>query len=78
MQLPLTATIISELFGLKHFSTLYNVGSVSSPVGSYIFNVRVAGRLYDSEGERQNVKMGVVRQAGQELSCRGATCYRVG
>ncbi|TYK05449.1 protein NUCLEAR FUSION DEFECTIVE 4-like [Cucumis melo var. makuwa] len=52
-QLPLTATIISDLFGLKHYSTLYNVGSVSSPVGSYIFNVRVAGRVYDREGERQ-------------------------
>lgn len=68
-QLPLTATIISDLFGLKHYSTLYNVGSVSSPVGSYIFNVRVAGRVYDREGERQR---NVMRKV-----CKGVGCYRV-
>lgn len=68
-QLPLTATIISDLFGLKHYSTLYNVGSVSSPVGSYIFNVRLAGRIYDREGERQR---NVMRNV-----CKGVRCYRV-
>ncbi|KAL2928351.1 putative transporter MCH1 [Bienertia sinuspersici] len=35
-------TIISELFGLKHYGTLYNYGSLAAPLGSFIFNVRVA------------------------------------
>ncbi|KAK4353615.1 hypothetical protein RND71_025809 [Anisodus tanguticus] len=45
-QWPLLYAIISELFGLKYYSTLYNFGSVASPIGSYLLNVRVAGHLY--------------------------------
>ncbi|KAI3878057.1 hypothetical protein MKX03_014325 [Papaver bracteatum] len=48
-QWPLLCAIISEIFGLKYFSTLNNFGSIASPIGSYILNVRVAGRLYDHE-----------------------------
>ncbi|OMO73696.1 Nodulin-like protein [Corchorus olitorius] len=75
-QLPLLCAIISELFGLKHFSTMYNVGSVSSPVGSYIFNVRVAGHLYDKEALKQLKALGLTRKPGQDLNCIGAQCYR--
>ncbi|KAK8554982.1 hypothetical protein V6N13_103716 [Hibiscus sabdariffa] len=46
-QWPLLFAIISEIFGLKYYSTLYNFGSVASPIGSYILNVKVAGNLYD-------------------------------
>ncbi|KAG4130390.1 hypothetical protein ERO13_D09G140900v2 [Gossypium hirsutum] len=76
-QLPLLCAIISELFGLKHYSTMYNVGSVSSPVGSYIFNVRVAGHLYDKEALKQMEALGLGRKPGQDLTCNGATCYRL-
>ncbi|TVU41247.1 hypothetical protein EJB05_14750, partial [Eragrostis curvula] len=38
-----------------------------SPIGSYILNVRVAGRLYDAEAERQKAAGGV---------CLGVGCYR--
>ncbi|XVF55535.1 hypothetical protein PTKIN_Ptkin06aG0043700 [Pterospermum kingtungense] len=76
-QLPLLCAIISELFGLKHYSTMYNVGSVSSPVGSYIFNVRVAGRLYDKEALMQMEALGLTRRPGQDLTCNGAKCYRL-
>ncbi|KAK8510118.1 hypothetical protein V6N11_000419 [Hibiscus sabdariffa] len=44
-QWPLLFAIISEIFGLKYYSTLYNFGSVASPIGSYILNVKVAGNL---------------------------------
>nr|CAD1818333.1 unnamed protein product [Ananas comosus var. bracteatus] len=37
-QWPLLFAIISEVFGLKYYSTLYNFGSVASPIGSYILN----------------------------------------
>lgn len=43
-QLTLIFTIISELFGLKYYSTLFNCGQLASPLGSYILNVQVVGR----------------------------------
>jgi len=75
-QLPLVSTIISEIFGLKHFSTLYSVGSVSSPIGSYIFNVKVAGHLYDKEALKQMEASGLKREAEKELNCSGVHCFR--
>ncbi|KAL5540803.1 hypothetical protein UlMin_042416 [Ulmus minor] len=75
-QLSLSVTIISELFGLKYYATLYNVIALSSPLGSYIFNVRVAGRLYDKEAMKQIEALGLVREAGKELTCNGGRCYR--
>ncbi|KAL0001266.1 hypothetical protein SO802_015047 [Lithocarpus litseifolius] len=62
-QLPLTFAIISEIFGLKYYSTLHNFGAVSSPVGSYILNVIVAGRLYDKEALKQLGALGLTRKA---------------
>ncbi|KAF7147778.1 hypothetical protein RHSIM_Rhsim03G0114000 [Rhododendron simsii] len=44
-QLPLFMAIISELFGLKYYSTLFNVGAMASPIASYVLNVKVAGHL---------------------------------
>ncbi|KAJ1294156.1 hypothetical protein BS78_01G124400 [Paspalum vaginatum] len=68
-QWPLLFAIISEVFGLKYYSTLYNFGAVASPVGSYILNVRIAGRMYDDEARRQG-------QAGGDLTCIGVRCFR--
>ncbi|EXB75888.1 hypothetical protein L484_022565 [Morus notabilis] len=76
-QLSLLFVIISELFGLKYYSTLYNVGALSSPLGSYIFNVKVAGHLYDKEARKQMEALGLVRKAGQELTCNGGRCYKM-
>ncbi|OEL26098.1 hypothetical protein BAE44_0012883 [Dichanthelium oligosanthes] len=70
---PMILAIISELFGLKYYSTLYNVGNVASPVGSYILNVRVAGRIYDREAARQGA---VAAVAGKGVTCVGTRCYR--
>ncbi|CAN6440923.1 unnamed protein product [Victoria cruziana] len=72
-QWPLLFAIISELFGLKYYSTLFNFAAVASPIGSYILNVRVAGSLYDQEGLKQ---AGGVRPQG-ELTCIGSHCYRL-
>ncbi|XP_058110408.1 uncharacterized protein LOC131253435 [Magnolia sinica] len=74
-QWPLLFAIISEIFGLKYYSTLYNFGSVASPIGSYILNVRVAGHLYDKEGLRQRAfARGPV---SDDLTCAGVQCYRI-
>ncbi|TKY52981.1 ribosomal RNA-processing protein 12 [Spatholobus suberectus] len=74
---PLLFAIISEIFGLKYYSTLYNFGSVASPVGSYILNVRVTGYLYDKEALKQLKIKGLIRQKGKELTCIGLQCYRM-
>ncbi|KAL5060063.1 hypothetical protein RYX36_031667 [Vicia faba] len=76
-QWPLMFAIISEIFGLKYYSTLYNFGAVASPVGSYIFNVRVAGYLYDKQALKQLEAKGFRRQEGKDLTCVGVECYRM-
>ncbi|KAG2631074.1 protein NUCLEAR FUSION DEFECTIVE 4-like [Panicum virgatum] len=72
---PMILAIISELFGLKHYSTLYNVGNVASPVGSYILNVRVAGRMYDREAARQGA-VAAAAAGTKGVTCVGTRCYR--
>ncbi|KAF7804403.1 protein NUCLEAR FUSION DEFECTIVE 4-like [Senna tora] len=75
-QWPLMFAIISEIFGLKYYSTLYNLGAVASPVGSYILNVKVTGYLYDKEALKQLEGKGLRRKAGEDLSCLGVECYK--
>ncbi|CAK9159693.1 unnamed protein product [Ilex paraguariensis] len=76
-QWPLLFAIISELFGLKYYSTLYNFGSVASPIGSYILNVRVAGHLYDKEAKKQMSALGLTRKRGEDLNCTGVDCFKL-
>ncbi|KAK1389545.1 Protein nuclear fusion defective 4 [Heracleum sosnowskyi] len=76
-QWPLIFAIISELFGLKYYSTLYNLGVDASPVGAYILNVIVAGHLYDKEAWRQMEAKGLKRLVGEDLTCTGVECYKL-
>lgn len=76
-QLPLIFTIISELFGLQHYATLFNCGQLASPLGSYILNVRVTGPLYDREALKDLARRGMTRSSVKELTCIGAQCYRM-
>ncbi|XP_044985421.1 uncharacterized protein LOC123452773 [Hordeum vulgare subsp. vulgare] len=73
-QWPLLFAIISEVFGLKYYSTLYNFGSVASPIGAYALNVRVAGYLYDVEAARQHG--GTLDGAGDK-TCIGVQCFKL-
>ncbi|KAF2289864.1 hypothetical protein GH714_038939 [Hevea brasiliensis] len=65
------------LAGFASEIVLTNVGSVSSPVGSYIFNVKVAGDLYDKEALKQMEALGIKRETGKELNCDGVHCFRL-
>ncbi|RZC77027.1 hypothetical protein C5167_001198 [Papaver somniferum] len=78
-QWPLMFAIISEIFGLKYYSTLYNFGSVASPVGAYLLNVRVTGHLYDEEAKRQSIASGhpINPDGGKDLPCHGVQCFRL-
>lgn len=74
---PLMYAIISEIFGLKYYSILLHFGTMASPLGSYLLNVRVAGYLYDKEALKQLHMKGLTRQAGKELNCSGVECYKM-
>ncbi|KAL3828498.1 hypothetical protein ACJIZ3_017300 [Penstemon smallii] len=76
-QLPLIFAIISEIFGLKYYSTLFNCGQLASPLGSYILNVKVTGPLYDREALRDLARKGMTRSSVKELTCIGTRCYRL-
>lgn len=73
---PLVFSIISELFGLKHYATLLNFGGAASPIGAYVFNVRLVGDFYDKEALRQMAALGLLRKPGDHLTCIGIDCYR--
>ncbi|XP_050214077.1 protein NUCLEAR FUSION DEFECTIVE 4 [Mercurialis annua] len=75
-QLPLLFAIISELFGLKYYSTLFNCGQLASPLGSFILNVKVTGSLYDNEALKKLHEMGLDRSSVKELVCIGVECFR--
>ncbi|KAL3838278.1 hypothetical protein ACJIZ3_022869 [Penstemon smallii] len=76
IQLTLLFIIISELFGLKYYSTLFNCGQLASPLGSYILNVKIVGMLYDREALKQLASRGMTRAMVHELTCIGRQCYR--
>ncbi|XP_073158280.1 protein NUCLEAR FUSION DEFECTIVE 4-like [Henckelia pumila] len=76
-QWPLIFAIISELFGLKYYSTLHTLGGGASPLGAYILNVRITGHLYDKVALRQMAAKGLERRQGQDLSCTGVECYKL-
>ncbi|KAL6623223.1 hypothetical protein ACP70R_033102 [Stipagrostis hirtigluma subsp. patula] len=71
-QWPLLFAIISEVFGLKYYSSLFNFGSAASPAGAYVLNVIVAGRLYDAEAAKQHGGHAVV---GDKI-CKGVNCFK--
>ncbi|TYJ33589.1 hypothetical protein E1A91_A05G113100v1 [Gossypium mustelinum] len=76
-QLPLIFAIISELFGLKFFSTLFNCGQMASPLGSCILNVKLTGPLYDREAMKDLTAKGLTRSQVKQLTCIGPRCYRL-
>jgi len=76
-QWPLLFAIISELFGLKYYATLYNFGSAASPLGLYVLNVVMTGHLYDKEAKKQLAALGLERKEGQELNCIGVHCFKL-
>ncbi|CAL0316441.1 unnamed protein product [Lupinus luteus] len=76
-QWPLIFAIISEIFGLKYYATLYNFGTVASPLGLYVLNVKITGHLYDKEAKEQLAALGIQRKEGQELNCVGVNCFKL-
>ncbi|KAL3716488.1 hypothetical protein ACJRO7_008134 [Eucalyptus globulus] len=65
VQLPLVITLRCTTLGR------YRAQSVL-----YIFNVKVAGHLYDKQAQSQLRASGLMRRAGDPLSCAGVKCYQ--
>ncbi|KAI4334338.1 hypothetical protein L6164_019043 [Bauhinia variegata] len=76
-QFPLIYAIVSELFGLKYFATLFNIAQLSTPLGSYTLNVKVTGYLYDRKAKQQLQRSGKELAKGTELTCIGTECYKL-
>ncbi|XVE99227.1 hypothetical protein REPUB_Repub03eG0179300 [Reevesia pubescens] len=76
-QLTLLFIIVSELFGLKYYSTLFNCAQLVSPLGSFVLNVEIVGKLYDKEALKLLAAKGMTRSMVKELTCIGKQCYRV-
>lgn len=84
-QWSLMPAITSEIFGLRHFGTLFNTIGVASPIGAYFMSVRIAGYLYDIEAKKEHG--GHIWATGLEglsgsshsdaLLCHGAHCFRL-
>lgn len=62
-QWSLMPTISSELFGVGHMGTIFNTIAIASPLGSYIFSVRVVGYIYDKAA------------TGKDNTCSGTHCF---
>lgn len=75
-QWPVMYAVISEIFGLKYYATLYNFGAVASPLGSYLLSVRVVGHMYDQETRKQCTALGTCSSASG-ITCTGHKCFQV-
>lgn len=81
-QWGLMPAVASEIFGLKHFGTLYNWLTITNPTGSYLLSVCVAGYLYDYEAERESLApapasaLAPAPPPGAPKACHGAHCFR--
>ncbi|KAL0663725.1 hypothetical protein Bca4012_100562 [Brassica carinata] len=64
-QWSLMPTITSELFGVRHMGTIFNTISIASPIGSYVFSVRLIGYIYDKTA------------SGVGNKCFGSHCFRL-
>ncbi|XP_062109903.1 uncharacterized protein LOC133821776 [Humulus lupulus] len=60
-QWSLMPTICKEIFGIRHMGTIFNTIAIASPVGSYIYSVRIIGYIYDKEAS--------------ENICTGTHCF---
>lgn len=76
-QFSLKNAIVSELFGLKHYPTLLNCSQLAIPLGSYLLNVKITGKLYDMEAMKELGSKGLHRIPGKPLTCIGKKCFRL-
>ncbi|CAL1368013.1 unnamed protein product [Linum trigynum] len=65
-QWSLMPTICAEIFGVAHLGTIFNTVAVASPLGSYVFSVRIIGYVYDEVAREKG---------GGGGDCFGSRCF---
>lgn len=79
-QWSLMPATTSEIFGLQHFGTLFNLIAIASPIGSFLLSVEVVGYLYDSEAEKEkHFKIPHMTDIflSSDETCDGPQCFRL-
>jgi|UniRef100_A0A2N9IXB1 hypothetical protein len=76
-QVPLNLAMISEFFGLKYFSTLFNCAQLISPLGSYMLNAKLTKYLYSEEAINDLRAKGVDISSVKDPICHGHHCFRL-
>ncbi|TYI16159.1 hypothetical protein ES332_A08G235300v1 [Gossypium tomentosum] len=76
-QLPMNLAIVSELFGLKYYSVLFNFVQLANPQGAFVFNVKTTGTLYDRAAMKGLTKKDLRRSSVKDLTGIGTHCYRL-
>merc|ERR1712232_1186210 len=66
----LSPSMVGELFGTKHFATLYNFLSLAVSTGSLVFSSLITSRLYDWQAGSHPANDG-------KGGCAGTTCFRI-
>ncbi|CAK9330158.1 unnamed protein product [Citrullus colocynthis] len=69
-QWSLMPTITSEIFGVVHMGTIFNAVTVASPVGSYLFSVRVVGPWFIFL-EKKFLRSSCYQKAATLMKCGG-------
>jgi|UniRef100_A0A2N9IXM1 MFS family permease len=76
-QVPLNLAMISEFFGLKYYSTLFNCATLISPVGSFMLNAKLTKFLYFEEAIEDLEAKGAYNSSVKDPACYGSHCFRV-
>ncbi|TYH07465.1 hypothetical protein ES288_A08G235600v1 [Gossypium darwinii] len=76
-QLPMNLAIVSELFGLKYYSVLFNFVQLANPQAAFVFNVKTTGTLYDRAAMKGLTKKDLRRSSVKDLTGIGTHCYRL-
>ena len=75
-QVTLLFTIISELFGLKYYSTLFNCAQLVSPLGGFLLNSMLVKSFYKREALK-DAALGPDGTYPKDPTCIGDHCFRL-
>jgi MFS family permease len=75
-QVSVNSSMISELFGLKHYATFLNFAQASTPMWLYLMNTRLTKVLYAREAAK-DIPPGIDPSTLKDLTCTGHHCFMV-
>lgn len=70
----LSFDVLLDLFGEESMLRLYNLVTLSSPLGSLIFNRLVTARIYESELMKETSSL-MQKNSTARLTCMGHSCF---